>query len=224
MDCGVAAYDNRGGLPPFFPTRLRFEDYIYRLWIQREGIVAAHVDAAQNHVRSSYMRNPLASEVFNEEIANLIKRKLNSHRYSLDELTVRFDYDGKVSAADTTAILDRMAALHHRVVDGARSAGEKRRASLLAFAENVEKAFYGFDPDFFQQNVSRIVDDVVSQIEGALDLWPTLVEIRYFRKHTHDLPKTRVRNAHLGAGAGLTTVSPVAGRHAPEGSASAGGS
>ena len=31
MDCGVAGYDNTFGLPPFFPTRLRFEDYIYRL-------------------------------------------------------------------------------------------------------------------------------------------------------------------------------------------------
>jgi hypothetical protein len=30
IDCG---YDNRLGLPPFFPTSLRFEDYIYRLWI-----------------------------------------------------------------------------------------------------------------------------------------------------------------------------------------------
>src|SRR5262249_43613143 len=29
MDCGVAGYDNTFGLPPFFPTRLRFEDYIY---------------------------------------------------------------------------------------------------------------------------------------------------------------------------------------------------
>jgi hypothetical protein len=60
MDCGIAAYDNRHGLPPFFPTRLRFiEDYIYRLWIQRDGIVAAHVDAVQNHTRNNYMRNPL---------------------------------------------------------------------------------------------------------------------------------------------------------------------
>jgi hypothetical protein len=33
MDCGVAGYDNTFGLPPFFPTRLRFEDYIYRLWV-----------------------------------------------------------------------------------------------------------------------------------------------------------------------------------------------
>jgi hypothetical protein len=49
MDCGVAGYDNTLGLPPFFPTRLRFEDYIYRLWVQQDGVCAAHVDAAQNH-------------------------------------------------------------------------------------------------------------------------------------------------------------------------------
>ena len=60
MDCGVAGYDNSVGLPPFFPTRLRFEDYIYRLWIQQHGIVAAHVDAAQKHIKNNYMRNPLA--------------------------------------------------------------------------------------------------------------------------------------------------------------------
>jgi hypothetical protein len=56
MDCGVAGYDNTFGLPPFFPTRLRFEDYIY-LWVQQDGVVAAHVDAAQHHTRSAYMRS-----------------------------------------------------------------------------------------------------------------------------------------------------------------------
>jgi hypothetical protein len=47
IDCGVAGYDNRLGLLPFFPTRLRFEDYIYRLWIHQDGIVSAHTDAVQ---------------------------------------------------------------------------------------------------------------------------------------------------------------------------------
>jgi hypothetical protein len=54
MDCGVGGYDNEFGLPPFFPTRLRFEDYIYRLWIQRQGIAAAHVDSVQFHSKSNY--------------------------------------------------------------------------------------------------------------------------------------------------------------------------
>ena len=76
MDCGVAGYDNTFGLPPFFPTRLRFEDYIYRLWVQQDGVAAAHIDAAQNHTKSNYMRNPVAAEIFNEEVANLLKRKI----------------------------------------------------------------------------------------------------------------------------------------------------
>ena len=35
-----------------------------------------------------------------------------------------------------------------------------RAQSLRLFAANLEKAFYGFEPDFFQQNLLRIVDDV----------------------------------------------------------------
>ena len=58
-----------------FPTWLRFEDYIYRLWIQQDGVCSAHVDAAQNHTKSNYMRNPPAAEIFNEEMSNLLKRK-----------------------------------------------------------------------------------------------------------------------------------------------------
>src|SRR5262249_18633072 len=96
MVCGVAGYDNRLGLPPFFPTRLRFEDYIYRLWVQQKGIVAAHVDAAQHHTKSNYMRNPPAAEIFNEELANLLKKKIKSTVSRLDELTIAFDYEGEV--------------------------------------------------------------------------------------------------------------------------------
>ena len=112
MDCGVAGYDNTFGLPPFFPTRLRFEDYIYRLWIQQEGIVAAHVDAAQNHTKSNYMRNPPASEIFNEEVCNLLKRKIKATVTHLDALSIEFDYDGEVTGADAAEILERIAALH----------------------------------------------------------------------------------------------------------------
>ena len=104
MDCGVAAYDNSFGLPPFFPTRLRFEDYIYRLWVQQDGIAAAHVDAAQNHIKSNYMRNPPAAEVFNEEVSNLLKRKIKSSVSRLDRavdfLRLRGGSDGPGRAAN----------------------------------------------------------------------------------------------------------------------------
>jgi hypothetical protein len=195
MDCGVAGYDNTQGLPPFFPTRLRFEDYIFRLWIQKDGVVAAHVGAAQMHTKSNYMRNPAAAEIFNEEVCNLIKRKIKGSPCTLEELGIRFEYEGDVVTADAEEILARITALHARVLAAAREAGSvERREALEGLAENLSNAFYGFDPDFFLQNVARIVEDAVSMFRGALELWPTLVEICHFHKNRHQLPQVRVEN------------------------------
>ena len=195
MDCGVAAYDNTFGLPPFFPTRLRFEDYIYRIWIQQDGIIAAHVDAAQHHLKSNYMRNPPATEIFNEEVCNLLKRKIKSTVSHMDALTIGFDYSGEVTADDAREILEKIVALHRRAMQAAEGARTPDRAQALwLFAASLEKAFYGFEPDFFQQNLLRIVDDVVQVIKGSIQLWPTLVEIAYFEKCRNGLPKMRVCN------------------------------
>jgi hypothetical protein len=199
MDCGVAGYDNSFGLPPFFPTRLRFEDYIYRLWIQQDGVAAAHVDAAQNHTRSNYMRNPVAAEIFNEEVSNLLKGKIRASVTRVDELGIAFDYEGEVTADDARAILDKVAAMYAKALDVAQRAPRpERKEALRLFAANLQKAFYSFEPDFFQQNLLRIVDDVVTAIKGSIELWPTLVEICYFEKDRRGLPWTRVNNPRPG--------------------------
>lgn len=195
MDCGVAGYDNRTGLPPFFPTRLRFEDYIYRLWIQQQGIVAGHVDSAQTHIKNSYMRNPLASEVFNEAICGLLKRKIRTSLRKTDEWSISFDYDGAVSLEDSEQILDSARALHSRVLQRMADAhSSERRDALGHFAAGLSRTFYDFEPDFFQQNVSRMVDDEVGLIRSSLEIWPTLLEIVYFKRHCRSLPMRRVRN------------------------------
>lgn len=195
MDCGVAGYDNSFGLPPFFPTRLRFEDYIYRLWVHQDGVAAAHVDAAQNHCKSNYMRNPVAAEVFNEEVCNLLKRKIKDTLVRTDELTIEFDYAGEVTAEDAEQSLSRVSALHARALEAAAGAANPGRADALRlFAANLHKSFYGFEPDFFQQNLLRIVDDVTTVIKGSIELWPTLVEIGYFEKDRRGLPQVKVAN------------------------------
>lgn len=198
MDCGVAGYDNTFGLPPFFPTRLRFEDYIYRLWVQQEGLAAAHVDAAQNHMKSNYMRNPPAAEIFNEEVSNLLKRKIKPTVSHLDELSITFDYEGEVTAQDAQEILDKISRLYGRALEAAEVATQPRAEALRLFAANLEKAFYGFEPDFFQQNLLRIVDDVISVIKGSIELWPTLIEICYFHKDRQGLPQIKVPNTRKG--------------------------
>jgi flagellin-specific chaperone FliS len=198
MDCGVAGYDNTFGLPPFFPTRLRFEDYIYRLWVQQDGVAAAHVDAAQNHIRSNYMRNPPTAEIFNEEVSNLLKRKIKASLSRLDELSIAFDYEGEVTAQDAEETLDKIYRMYERSLEAAETTNNPERVKALRlFAANLQKAFYGFEPDFFQQNLLRIVDDVVSVIKGSIELWPSLVEICYFQKDRKGLPQIRVKNQKI---------------------------
>ena len=116
MDCGVAAYDNRVGLPPFFPTRLRFEDYLFRLWVQQNGIVSAHVPAVQTHIKNNYMRNPLAMDVFNEEVCILLKKKFKQTLRKIEDLSIAFDYNGEVTSADTEVILDKITDVHKQVL------------------------------------------------------------------------------------------------------------
>jgi hypothetical protein len=200
MDCGVAGYDNTFGLPPFFPTQLRCEDYIYRLWIQQTGIAAAHVDAAQNHCKSNYMRNPPAAEILNEEVSNLLKRRIKESLTRIDELGIGFDYEGEVTGRDAQEILEKIQGLHGRAVTAAgTAASDERRQALELFAANLHKAFYGFEPDFFQHNLLRIVDETVHVIKGALELWPTLVEVCYFQKGRKGLPQTRIASRHRQA-------------------------
>jgi len=209
IDCGVAGYDNTLGLPPFFPMRLRFEDYSYRLWVQQASVATAHVDAAQTHVKSNYMRSPLASELFNEEISNLLKTKIRNSVTHLDALGIGFDYDGEVTLAESQQIIERISAVQRRVLEAADGSRlPERTATLRNFAVTLEKTFYDFEPDFFQQNLSRIVDDVVSEFKGALELWPTLVEIAYLQKRRAGLPTLRVANERrTSANSGLDLAS-----------------
>jgi len=158
-------------------------------------LAAAHVDAAQNHRRSNYMRNPPASEILNEEIANLLKRKIKTSLSGMGELSISFQYEGEVTAEDAREILEKIRALHIRALTAAESSTHPERVEALRlFAANLHKGFYGFEPDFFQHNLLRIVDDVLSVIKGSIELWPTLVEICYFQKGRKGLPVTRVRN------------------------------
>jgi hypothetical protein len=141
------------------------------------------------------MRNPPAAEIFNEEVSNLLKRKIKSSVSHLNDLSITFDYEGEVTAQDAREILDKISRLYGRALEAAETAARPERAQALRlFAANLEKAFYGFEPDFFQQNLLRIVDDVISVIKGSIELWPSLVEICYFHQRRKGLPQLRVNN------------------------------
>ena len=88
-----------------------------------------------------------------------------------------------------------MHTLHSRALACAETTKNPSRAQALRlFAANLDKSFYGFEPDFFQQNLLRVVNDVVGIIKSSIHLWPTLIEIVYFQKRRGGLPQTRVAN------------------------------
>jgi hypothetical protein len=141
------------------------------------------------------MRNPPAAEIFNEEVSNLLKRKIKSTLTRLDDLSIAFAYEPEVTAQDAEEILTKITELHRRAMQSAETQRNATRAqSLRLFAANLERAFYGFEPDFFQQNLLRIVDDAISVIKGSIELWPSLIEICYFHKSRKGLPQVRVKN------------------------------
>jgi hypothetical protein len=107
-------------------------------------------------------------------------------------LAIAFDYEGEVTAPDAEEILHKIASLYRRALEAAEGAAcPERVEALRLFAANLDKAFYGFEPDFFQQNLLRIVDDVISVIKASIKLWPTLVEICYFHKAARACPRSR---------------------------------
>ncbi|MEH2083097.1 MAG: hypothetical protein V7K89_24900 [Nostoc sp.] len=86
------------------------------------------------------------------------------------------NYFLKTFQTSSEEILEKISAIHRQVVKASISTqNEKRNQSLQLFAENLSRVFYGFEPDFFQQNVSIIIDDVISQFHASLEIWPTLV-------------------------------------------------
>ena len=124
-----------------------------------------------------------------------LQSNIRSSLTRIDELSIDFDYAGGVTLEDSERILDRIVALHERVLAAVDTgANPERAASLRSFALTLERYFYGFEPDFFQQSVIRIVDDVISQFKGSLEIWPTLVEITYPQKKRSGLPLLRVAN------------------------------
>jgi hypothetical protein len=153
------------------------------------------VDAAQNHIKSNYMRNPPAAEILNEEVCTLLKRKIKATLTHMDSLGIEFGYDGEVTGADAGEILEKISALHRRALAAvSHTTNPERAQSLRLFAANLEKAFYGFEPDFFQQNLLRMVDDAIGVIKASIQLWPTLVEIAYFQRRRGGLTETLVAN------------------------------
>jgi hypothetical protein len=78
-------------------------------------------------MKNNYMRNPLAMEVFNEELCSLLKRRIKDSVFRRDELSIAFHYAGEVALEESEAILRKVTAVHKRVL----AAADRARARFV---------------------------------------------------------------------------------------------
>ena len=175
MDCGIAGYDNRQGLPCFIPTSLRFEDYLFRIWSQKENVASAHVDATQTHKRSPSNRPSLASDYLNEELSSILKDELRRLNNGISDLTLSFDDGLLIDPDKIQEIFDRGQKLHARAV--AKSNDEfDRKGHYIQFSNALFNSYCRFDEEVFSSYVNRTLNDEMDLLRQAVFLWPRIVE------------------------------------------------
>jgi hypothetical protein len=83
------------------------------------------------------MRNPPAAEILNEEVSNLLKRKIKGSLARLDELSIAFDYDGEVTAQDAQEILEKIQRLHAQALAAAETASSPERVGHCGYSRPI---------------------------------------------------------------------------------------
>ena len=175
IDCGVAGYDNRQGLPPFIPTSLRFEDYLFRIWSQKPDITSAHVDATQTHRRSPSNRPSLANDYLNEELSAILKDELRRLNTGIEDLTLTFDEGLNIDPDRIREIFDRGQKLHTKAQAKAKDAFD-RKGHYIQFANALFNTYHRFDREEFFQYVTKTLEDEVNLLMQTLAVWPKIVE------------------------------------------------
>jgi len=176
IDCGVSAYDNTEGLPPFIPTKLRFEDYIYRIWVAKNSrVAAAHVAAVQTHDRDPYNRSSIAQEFHNEELANYLKLELLRGISEVGNITLTFEGNVHFNGVIAREIIKRAKRLHQEAMSTAVKSAYKK-GCLLSFARDILNTFCGFNQREFLRDTKIRLNLEYDLLKKTTEAWPIILE------------------------------------------------
>lgn len=203
LDCGISGYDNSKGLPPFFPTQLRFEDYVFRLWLQDAGVAAAHVNGVQAHYRNPYMRESLPHDLWNEAMANFLKPRLKEQIVQINPTTLVFNGEIHVSGDESRKIVEEGRCYYVKALQRAATVVRQRETSdplspeqksnyLIGFARDVYDEYEGFDVAAFQRKMQRTIDDEMKAIVSTMTVWPDVLEAASELKQSENIPLRKI--------------------------------
>lgn len=203
FDTGVSAFDNSLGLPPYFPTDLRFEDFIFRLWLQKENLLSAHADSVQTHYRNPYMRNSLAKDFLKEEVSNYLKNKLRERVVSIHDTFVTFNNHIAVDKKEAIEILQKARKLYEKSIfrsadviknleDNEHMTCEKKSNHFIGFARDLYDEFCGFEEKSFHARLQEYVSSEMDIIIKTMDVWPSVLEFSFDLKKKGSLPFVKI--------------------------------
>ncbi|MEM3113265.1 MAG: hypothetical protein QXI33_02465 [Candidatus Pacearchaeota archaeon] len=190
IDCGVSGYDNSRGLPPFIPTKLRFEDYVFRIWAQKKDVASAHVNSVQTHRRNPFNRPSLPQDYHNEELANLLKDELRKLTNNIGDITISFE--GKIDF-DNDILFDKLKKaqkLHKKALLAVERVPE-RKGYFIPFANGLYNTFSRFENNEFFHTSRKIMENEFNLLRRTMEVWPKIVEASF------DIPKP-VRKIYSG--------------------------
>ncbi len=187
IDCGVSAYDNTSGLPPFLPTKLRCEDYGNRLWAQSANVATAHVAAVQTHYRDPYNRQSIPRDFHNEAHANYFKDVLRRTLDGSEGIVLKFHEDWVVDRATSRELVDTAKSFYLRAV----IMSEKNTAferEYIAFAREFLDAYDNFDVELFHSQMQERISREAALVRDSMNIWPAVVDAVFEMKCKGRLP------------------------------------
>jgi len=178
FDTAVAGYDNCTGLPPFIPTSLRTEEYILRLLVQHSQFAAAHVGAAQLHLRTTSMRKSLGYDIYNEALVAVLRQKLRHLVHDIKETTITFQHDGHITSRDALKMIDIARPYHEAAFERSKNAPDLKSSAYFAhFATELQEEFCGFDLSAFRRKAESIMVQELETIIKAMEIWPSILNL-----------------------------------------------
>ena len=174
LTAAVLGLDNSSGTIPFIPTRLRFEDYLLRLYSQRQAFHVGYCEAVQTHERAMTSRNTLVADQVIEGLATIMKTLINSGLRDTGPLAFQFEPCPALEARALRTLWQQLVA---PLTDHA-SAGAGRRSPYWNFYRALVRAeaLDLTDPGpFVAWHLPRLLL-AYRELRQAMELWPRILE------------------------------------------------
>ncbi len=179
----VLGLDNSEGFICFLPTKLRFEDYIFRHYCKKPDIHVGYCPAVQTHERAMANRNSIVRDYVIEGVATIIKKAIINGVSGISELEVKLSKSPSYNIGELYGLWQSLIDFSKKV-DLSNRHGEAFYDMIKEEAVSMENA------GEFVAKYAKKIDEEYTKMRHTIKLWPLLVE--YARRNP--VSQTFVKN------------------------------